>query len=487
MTTRSVSLTLLRERPGGREVFWAERQKRREFLGGFHAFFAGHLEKEDPDEGFGALRETFEECGLFLGEAKKLSLFEPQGRSTVPFRVADAWRARLHCFGWWSTPKWLEPPFLTQFFGLFLTQEEGSSLDELSSYLDQEEFSRGEWITPEEALSRWSRGEVFLSAPIIDILRSLLDGEDSGDGEDAGNRPFGVSSEDPYSDGKIECIEHFVVYPLPTETLPPATHTNALLIGNKHFLIVDPGPLPGPDLDPLIELVEWRIEKGDKPLGIFISHHHRDHIGGAQELTKRFSVPLCGTEETLQQMGLEPSQEIQILKDGERINVDGTGPLEVIRIEGHARGHAGLYLPERKLFFCADLVASKGTIVIIPPDGHMGTYLESLKRIELLAPKAMLPSHGGLIVEPLIHLRSYFEHRMEREAKVLKALRSLQRADVSALLPLVYPEVPPTLWPLAAKSLEAHLIHLEELGMARKVVSCAAEIYEATSMPATSG
>jgi hypothetical protein len=55
---------------------------------------------------------------------------------------------------------------------------------------------------------------------------------------------------------------------------------------------------------------------------------------------------------------------------------------------------------------------------------------------------------------------------MAREAKVIAALQQQQSATVESLVPVVYQEVPPELYPLAARSLLAHLLHLQHAGTA---------------------
>jgi hydroxyacylglutathione hydrolase len=51
---------------------------------------------------------------------------------------------------------------------------------------------------------------------------------------------------------------------------------------------------------------------------------------------------------------------------------------------------------------------------------------------------------------------------MNREAKVIRELRKMEKATVGMLVPPVYDDVPSFLHPVARYSLLAHLIKLEE-------------------------
>jgi hypothetical protein len=79
-----------------------------------------------------------------------------------------------------------------------------------------------------------------------------------------------------------------------------------------------------------------------------------------------------------------------------------------------------------------------------------------------------LPAHGGPIDEPSALFDHYVVHRLAREAKVLAALEKAPAtgAPSTALVPLAYADTTPALWPIAALSLEAHLIKLEREGRA---------------------
>jgi glyoxylase-like metal-dependent hydrolase (beta-lactamase superfamily II) len=119
------------------------------------------------------------------------------------------------------------------------------------------------------------------------------------------------------------------------------------------------------------------------------------------------------------------------------------------------------------------MVASVGTIIVEPTDGDMLLYLESLRKMSALEPAGLLPAHGDLIQQPQAILSFYIEHRLMRERKVLDALEARGKASRPRhLIAQAYADTPKALWPLALRSIEAHLIKLEREGRVAKDGDC---------------
>ena len=98
-------------------------------------------------------------------------------------------------------------------------------------------------------------------------------------------------------------------------------------------------------------------------------------------------------------------------------------------------------------------------------------YLASLRRLLELAPGVIYPAHGPVVSAGVERLRGYLEHRLQREELVLAALRSLGAATPTQLVPPSYPDVQPEVYPLAERSLLAHLGKLVKEGRAQACVS----------------
>ena len=89
---------------------------------------------------------------------------------------------------------------------------------------------------------------------------------------------------------KIMAIPDGQVLALKTFTVPPYTTTNTTIWGTHDFIIIDPATTDEHDLDLLTGLVEQRLRLGHRALGIYVTHHHGDHIGAVVPLREKFSA-----------------------------------------------------------------------------------------------------------------------------------------------------------------------------------------------------
>jgi transposase len=54
-------------------------------------------------------------------------------------------------------------------------------------------------------------------------------------------------------------------------------------------------------------------------------------------------------------------------------------------------------------------------------------------------------------------------HRLKREAKIAAAMRTLPDGTPEQWLPIAYDDVPERMWPVAARSLAAHVARIRQL------------------------
>lgn len=261
--------------------------------------------------------------------------------------------------------------------------------------------------------------------------------------------------------------------PLRSPTLPPATHTNAFLIGDGTMLLVEPASPFDEEVDHVVAMVERFRAEGRVLEGIVLTHHHPDHVGGAMALRERLGVPVLAHERTAERLAGEVVIDRKLV-DGERIVLEGHTRLEldVIHTPGHAPGHLCFFERRSGALIAGDMVAGVGTILVEPHDGDMSLYLESLGRLKALGSTMILPAHGGVIRDPRSWLDFYVAHRLAREAKVLEALRSLGRpSEVGDIVPIAYADTSPMAWPLARMSTAAHLDKLHREGRVERAGS----------------
>ncbi len=229
--------------------------------------------------------------------------------------------------------------------------------------------------------------------------------------------------------------------------------TNTYIIGDKEDLtVVDPGPA-------IKDHIEAIVSSSLNLNRIVVTHTHLDHSPGVSLLQDMVDIPAYGllTESTRHQDAtFKPNG---ILSHGDVIEAkDHT--LEVIHTPGHASNHLCFLLKEEKLLFTGDHIMNGSTVVISPPDGNMQDYLDSLRMLKEYDLKTIAPGHGDLLQDPHSVAEWIIKHRLEREEKVIQAIKEETSGNPDTLVEKVYGDVDASLFPIAKWSLEAHLIKL---------------------------
>ena len=223
--------------------------------------------------------------------------------------------------------------------------------------------------------------------------------------------------------------------------------TNTWVIGRDPSIVVDPGPDdPGHILAVLDEA---------EPVGaILLTHHHEDHAPGAARLADASGALI---------KAFRPEGSEQLLADGEAVEVGATR-LRAIHTPGHSSDHLCFITEANREVFSGDAVLGQGTSVVDPPDGDMAAYVKSLRRLRELEPSAMYPGHGPPILTPVGRLDFYIRHREDREEQVIGALNAGKKSPAE-MVPSIYGgEIDQAMYPVAARSVLAHLIKLEREG-----------------------
>ena len=482
-------INLVRGHGDDLELFWSKRRHELAFLGGFWAFAGGSVEADDETvplagdipQGFPArvyfgcaARETFEELGLLVtttgvrhvSEDAELRRRRDELHGTHDFagwlraRGEQIDADRFTPTGKWETPDWFDIAFDSEFFALCLTPTENAQFGAaISDHLLRAELIDGEWTTPAAALAVWRAAERYITLPIRRHIEALERATTA--------REVDIHSIDvPLHYAEFVAVPGIYMVPLRSATIPPATHTNCLLVGEERFVIIDPGSPYERNRDHLATLVSQMVDDGRELVAAVLTHHHPDHVAGVADLVARFSCDVWAHANTAQHVDFDVQRHIE---DGEVIELDNDS-LRAVFTPGHASGHLCFHHERTNAMIGGDLIASAGTILVNPPDGHMGDYLASLARVRDLEPAALYPAHGWIVTNPVDRLQFYIDHRRAREEKVFDALTRFSAAATAAdLVPDAYDDAPQTVWPIAARSAEAHLIHLVELGRAERV------------------
>jgi ribonuclease/clavin/mitogillin len=412
----------LPEGEAGLEVFWVRRAPHMMFQGGFHAFPGGQLDPEE-DARVCAARELFEEIGVRIDSNT----------------LVEAGR--------WVTPAFSPRRFDTRFF---LAQCPAGEEPRVMN----EEHDLGEWIRPEDAVAKWMEGQILAATPVLHALRCLAEGLD---GIEARMTAVPCANGEPISE--IEMRPGIVLVPLRTPTLPPATHTNCYIVGGDEVVVIDPAS-PYEEEQALLD----RILEKRNIREIWLTHLHRDHVSGANHLKQRRGVKIAAHPITAGDLD-GVVQVDRMFAENESLELPGKPgwSLRVLHTPGHARGHVCIFETRNGSLITGDLIAGFGTIVIDPPEGHMATYFDSLRRMEALPVTALFPAHGPVMANAKAKIQQYLDHRMQRESNILAAWQRGHR-EPSAIVKEVYTDVAPAMHGLAERSVIAHLEKLREEG-----------------------
>ncbi|MFZ4153792.1 MBL fold metallo-hydrolase [Streptomyces pseudogriseolus] len=222
-------------------------------------------------------------------------------------------------------------------------------------------------------------------------------------------------------------------------------------------VVVDPGPLDDGHLRHVVGTAE---QAGKRVALTLLTHGHPDHAEGAARFAE-----LTGTKVR----ALDPALRLgdEGLTAGDVVTVGGL-ELRVVPAPGHTADSLCFHLPADRAVVTGDTVLGRGTTVVAHPDGRLGDYLDTLRRLRSLTVDdgvhTVLPGHGPVLDDAQGAVEYYLAHRAHRLAQVETAVENGHRTP-SEVVAHVYADVDRSLWPAAELSVRAQLEYLKEHGI----------------------
>jgi recombination protein RecT len=521
----AATVLLLRDGPEGVEVLMTRRSATASFAPGAYVFPGGGIDAADEaahaiaarrptqkdlhlTQAIAAIRESFEELGVLLARHADGRFASTEDVAALdrhaPF--ADQCRARglqlaadqVFVLAHWITdrdlPRRFDVPFL-------VARMPGGQ----QPVADEAEQFEPVWVRPADALARHKAGQFFIIFPTIRTLERLQKFESVGDVLQAcaGEAPLWTSCpraglqngaearfmehEMPYGELALVCPDGQIHHHLDWQTGRPVPllknlmrltapnpgvmtgpGTNSYLVGDPTtgYIAIDPGPNEPEHIERL-----WRAAGGDIRM-IVCTHSHADHSPGARPLQAlcKGAPPILGLPSAPTARPASEFTPDRALAHGEVLMLRGgdtVHSLKVIHTPGHAANHLCLVLLEDGLLFSGDHILNGSTTVVDPPDGDMTAYLDSLDALAAACGEHgiefILPAHGhvlGFAPQAIALLKA---HRLQREARIVAAMRERPGGSLEDWVELAYADVPPRMWPVAKRSLLAHVQRIEAL------------------------
>ncbi len=468
-----------------------------------------------------AIRESFEELGVLLarhsdGRWARQHDIDALDRQGNLYEQCGKVGLRLAADAVFVLARWITDRDLPKRFDVpFLVARMPAGQEPVA---DETEQFEPVWVRPSDALARHQAGNFFMIYPTIRTLERLLDFADVSSvlgacavseeplwtscprtGLLGGREARYMEHEPAFGELALVCPDGQIAHPLDwqTERAVPLLNnvmrltapnpgvmtgpgTNSYMVGDPRtgYIVIDPGPLDTDHLDKLYRATGGSIRM------IVCTHSHPDHSPGARPLQAMCTAtpPILGLSSAPTARAASAFVPDRELINGELLSLSEYAPeadslynsshtLQVIHTPGHAANHLCLWLQQDGLLFSGDHVLNGSTTVIDPPDGDMNDYLASLDLLISVCRaqqvKYILPAHGYVIGGPqeeaLAALLRLKQHRLQREAKVVRAMQTQPQGSLDDWLPMVYADVPERMWPVAKRSLMAHIARIESL------------------------
>ena len=251
--------------------------------------------------------------------------------------------------------------------------------------------------------------------------------------------------------------------------------TGTYILGTGSVAVIDPGPDDADHIDAILAATA-----GESISHILVTHTHRDHSPGCALLQPQCDAQTYGfgphgsgktalTAHGGEGTDLDFTPDVRV-GHGEIIE-GGDWSVECVYTPGHTSNHMCFQLREERALFSGDHVMGWSTSVIVPPDGDMHDYMQSLDLLLERDDAIYWPTHGPAVTEPHAHVRAFIEHRLERGRQIVRCIEGGTHRIVD-MVPIMYSDVAEELHLAAGQSVFAQVTSM----VARGELTTAADV-----------
>lgn len=144
---------------------------------------------------------------------------------------------------------------------------------------------------------------------------------------------------------------------------------------SRECVIIDPGQAA--------PVESFIIKHQLRPRAILLTHHHWDHIGGAQELRKSFDIEISAPQKEQRLIDFAD----HYCQEGEILSLAGFH-FAVLDLPGHTLGHIGFWEKSQAWLFSGDVLFSLGCGRVF--DGTLPEHYQSLQKIKSLPANTLI-------------------------------------------------------------------------------------------------
>ena len=180
----------------------------------------------------------------------------------------------------------------------------------------------------------------------------------------------------------------------------------------NHACVVDPS-----EAEPIINFVE---SKNIKLKFVLNTHHHYDHVGGNNDLKKKYKIKIVGFKNDKQRI-----PNIDILLENNEIWKSENFEAKIIHIPGHTSGHICFYFIKEKIAFTGDTLFSLGCGRIF--EGTYEQMYKSLNKLKKLSPDTKIYCGHEYTLQNSLFCSKYDKNNKNLKKKILEIRDKLEK------------------------------------------------------------